>query len=237
MKRLITLVVLLFPVAASAQKDLFMKEFNEVNNWFFVQQNIMLVQKYTYYNDSSMVYPIDSSVCTIIKNATSVHYKVNGLESFSDNGYMIKISNTDKYMYVSKTTKTDTAQLRTLFNEGFSGFKTFIKTVPAKDISSWELAGGTAGVNSARLVMDIKSHKIKFLQIFMAADHPLISPSRMPGQETDSPIIIKVDYQYTESINERDIETLSDFIIIDKGSISPSAKYKEYKIKLLTGKE
>lgn len=230
---LIILVILLFPVAASAQKDLFMKEFNEVNNWFFIQPQASLVQKYTYYQDSALVHPIDSSVCTIIKNAGAIHYRIAGMESFSENGYTIKISHADRSLNVSRTAKTDTAQLRALFNSGFSGFKIFVKTVPVKEVSTWELSGGTEGVNSARLMMDMKEHKIKSLHIYMAANHPLISPFKKLGQETDQAVIIKVDYQYQANIKNQDLNTLSDFITINEGSIIPSAKYKEYKVKLL----
>jgi len=65
MRKLITILVLMLPVVAAAQKDLFMKEFNAVNNWFFNQKNIVLVQKYTYFNDSTKVYPADSSVLSV----------------------------------------------------------------------------------------------------------------------------------------------------------------------------
>jgi len=234
MRKLITILVLMLPVVAAAQKDLFMKEFNAVNNWFFVQKNIVLVQKYTYFNDSSAVNPTDSSLCTIVKNNSAIHYKIAGSESFSDKGYMVKISHFSKYMTVSKTEKTDTAQLRTIFNEGFSGFNTFTKTFLARDISLWELGGGIAGVNSAKMVMDMKNHKIKSLEMFMSGNHPLISPFRKPGQETNPTVKIKVDYQYPTNIKKQDVESLSDFIVINDSSITPSPKYKDYRIKLLT---
>lgn len=234
MRKLIALFVLLLPVVALAQKDLFLKEFNEVNNWFFMQKNIVLVQKYNYYSDSSMVYPADSARCTIIKNNTAIHYKIAGSESFSDKGYMVKISHLSKYMIVSKTEKTDTAQLRTIFNQGFSGFNTFTKTVCTKDISFWELGGGTAGVNSAKMIMDLKNHKIKSLEMFMSGNHPLISPFRKPGQETNPTVKINVEYQYPTNIKKQDVESLSDFIVINDSSITPSPKYKDYRIKLLT---
>ena len=237
MRKFIALFILIIPAVAPAQKDLFMAEFNEVNNWFFNQPEIVLVQKYIYYKDSSMIYPADSSVCTIIKNNTAIHYRIAGLESFSDNGYMVKISHTEKFMIVSKIEKTDTAQLRTLFSEGFSGFNTFVKTIPEKNCSRWELGGGTAGVNSARLVLDTKNHKIKFLEIYMASSHPLVSPFRKPGQETDPTVIIKVDYYYLGKIKKEEVETLNDFITINEGRITASAKYKEYRVKLLTEKQ
>ena len=233
MRKLILMFILMLPFVASAQKDLFLREFNEINNWFFDQKEIVLIQKYIYYKDSSMIYPIDSSVCTIIKNNTAIHYRIGGLESYSDKGYMIKISHDAKYMTVSKTEKTDTAQLRTIFSEGFAGFNTFKKTHSEKNNSSWKLAGGKAGINSARLVMDMKNHKIKFLEIFMDGNHPLVSPYRKPGQEANPTVIIKVDYQYQEKIKKESVETLSDFISINNDSITTSAKYKDYRIKLL----
>lgn len=233
MRKLITILVFMLPIVATAQKDLFMKEFNEVNNWFFMQKNIVLVQKYTYFNDSSKVYPTDSSVCTIVKNNSAIHCKIAGSESFSDKGYMVNLSHSAKFITVSKTEKTDTTQLRTIFNQGFSGFNTFTKTLLQRDICLWELGEGTAGVNSAKMIMDLKNHKIKSLEMFMSGNHPLISPFRKPGQETHPTVKIKVDYQYPTNIKKQDAESLSDFIVINDSSIAPSQKYKEYRIKLL----
>ncbi len=237
MRKFAAIFILMLPFAASAQKDLFMKEFNEVNSWFFNQPEVELIQKYIYYKDSSMVSPVDSSVCTIIKNNTAVHYRIAGMESFCDKGYMVKISHTDKFMNVSKVEKTDTAQLRNIFNEGFAGFNTFKKNMPAKNISSWELGGGTAGVISAELVLDLKNQKIKFLKIYMAGSHPLVSPFRKPGQTSDPTVIIKVDYQYLSKIKKEDVQSLCDFISINEDAITPSEKYKDYRIKLLTEKK
>ncbi|MDB5210221.1 MAG: hypothetical protein JWQ30_1048 [Sediminibacterium sp.] len=234
MRKIIFLLIVVLPFAAFAQKELFMKEFNEVNNWFFVQQNSMVVQKYTYYKDSAMSNADDSSFCTIVKNKNAIHYKVAGMESFSDSGYMVKISHADKYLYVSKTGKTDTAQVRALFNAGFAGYNTYSKKGSSDNTSSWELTGGINGVNSARFVMDLHNHKIKYLEIVLAGNHPLISPFRKPGQESDQAVIIKVEYQYPTDIKKKNIETLSDFITIRENNISPSPKYKEYQIKLLT---
>ncbi|MDR3697047.1 hypothetical protein [Mucilaginibacter sp.] len=237
MRKLINLLLIMIPFATSAQKNLFMNEFNGVNNWFFTQPQIALVQKYLYYNDSTMVHAVDSSVCTIIKNNTAIDYKANGLESFSDSGYMVKINHAGKYMIVSKIPKTDTPQLRAIFSQGFAGFGTFIKRGAARDMSDWELSGGTAGINSARLVMDLKAHRIKFLEMFMAANHPLVSPFKKAGQAADPTVIIKVEYQYPAGISTYDAGMLSDFITINGVSITPSAKYKDYRIKIIAEKQ
>ena len=92
MKKLICLFLLTIPVAAMAQKDLFLTEFNGVNNWFFTQPKVTIAQKYFYYADSAMTHPVDSSVITITRNYTAIDYKANGLESFSDSGYMVKLN-------------------------------------------------------------------------------------------------------------------------------------------------
>ena len=233
MRILIVIIAIMLSLSASAQKDLFMKEFNEVNNWFFVQKNIMLIQKYIYYNDSSMVNPVDSSSCTIIKNGTAIHYKVKGMESFSDSGYMVKISQAQKVIYVSKAAKTDSTQLSALLNQGFGEFRVFTKTPTTIDISSWELTGGQGGVNSAILVMDVKNHEIKFLEIFMAGDHPLVSPFRK-SEETATAVMIKVDYQYMPNVKKYEIKKLNDFIIIQDNGITPATSYENYQVKLLT---
>ena len=85
--------------------------------------------------------------------------------------------------------------------------------------------------------MDLENHKIISLEIFMAGDHPLVSPYRKPGQEAGPTVIIKVDYEYLARIKKEDVETLSDIISIAENSISPSAKYKGYAIKSLIGKQ
>lgn len=236
MKKLIILFLLIIPFAATAQRDLFMKEFNGVNNWFFSRPQIRLVQKYSYYNDTASSVAIDSAICTIIKKNTAIDYKAGGLESFSDSGYMVKISHADKYMVISKIKATDTAQVRAILNQGFGSFNVFTKNSREESPSDWNLSGGTAGVNSARLVMDLKGHKIKYIEIFMAPNHPLISPFKKAGGQA-VPVIIKVDYQYTDNGNERDVAKLSDFITVSADSITPSEKYKAYRIKLAPEKK
>ncbi len=216
------------PVLANAQKPLFMKEFSAVNSWFFARPQAVLVQKYVYYKDSAMVSPSDSAVCTIAKNGTAIHYKITGLESFSDKGYMVKISHADKYLYVSKTAQVDTATLNAIFNEGFSSFTTFSRSAGAKGLVKWELKGGVAGVNSAILLIDLPGHQIKSLQINMSADNALISPYQKKGQ----PVVVKVLYQYYNAIPKGETENLSDYISISGSNITPAAKYKGYTIKL-----
>src|ERR1700756_3870430 len=105
MRKLICLFLMTIPMAATAQKELFMNEFSGVNDWFFSRPRITLVQKYTYYSDSATTRAVDSAAITIIKTNSAIHYQANGLELFSDSGYMIRISSSNKYMLVSKAAK------------------------------------------------------------------------------------------------------------------------------------
>lgn len=236
MRKLISLLLFIAPFAASAQKNLFLTEFNGVNNWFFTQPKIALVQKYVYYNDSTMVQPVDSTDVIISKTNTAIDYKANGLESFCDSGYMVKINHTGKYMIVSKTAKTDTAQLKAIFNEGFSGFAAFRKT-GAQGISTWELSGGKTGINSASLVLDLKNKQIKSLEMVMSGNHPLVSAFNKPGQAANPMVTVKVAYRYLSGADAYNTGALSDFIAVDGSNISASAKYSDYRIKLATEKQ
>ena len=228
MKRITCLLLAFIPMLAIAQKPLFVSEFNKVNSWFFSKPQIMLEQKYFYYNDTSMLSPADSAVCTITKSGTSIHYDVIGLESFSDNGYMVKISHTQKSMYVSKTAVLDTATLSAIFNEGFSGFNIFSRSVVGTGIVEWKLSDGVAGVKSAILLMDVDGHQIKSLQMNIDADNVLTSP-----YQKDQPSVIKIIYQYNTYIPKSNSKKLSDFITISDSSISPAEKYKNYDLKLI----
>ncbi|WP_295667381.1 hypothetical protein [uncultured Mucilaginibacter sp.] len=237
MKKLICLFFMTIPVAAIAQKALFLNEFNGVNNWFFSQSKITVAQKYFYYADSAMTHPADSSVIMITRNYTAIDYKGNGLESFSDSGYMVKLNQAGGYMIVSKTAKIDSTQLKAVFSQGFSGFTSFIKKVEPNGFIAWELSGGKAGITSAILLLDLKAHQIKSLLVFMAANHPLVRTLKKAGQATVPTVIIKVDYEYLPDTGQNNSGTLSDFININAVNIAPSEKYKGYRIKLIPGKQ
>jgi|GEM_PF-3661680 len=237
MRKLISLFLLTVPFAAAAQKDLFLNEFNGVNNWFFSRPNVALVQKYVYYSDSATTRAVDSATITIEKKYTAIHYQANGLELFSDSGYMVKINHTARYIIVSKTAKTDTGQLKAIFSQAFSGFTAFKKITEVNGSSEWELSGGTAGVNSATLVLDLAAHQVKSIKMFMAGNHPLVSPFKKAGQTADPTVIIKVDYQYPPVSDNYNAGTLRDFIIINASGITPAAKLKDYRIKLIPGKQ
>lgn len=230
MRKLLLIFGILIPFFASAQKELFMREFNEVNSWFFLQPEVMLTQKYTYYKDSSLAQPVDSSVIKIVKNRSAIHYLMTGVESFSDSGFMIKIRNDEKKIYVSRTLKSDTAQLRQIFNDAFSGFHKFTKTAQGKELSCWELSEGVAGVTSAKLVMDLKKYKIKYLLMYMSSGNEIISAYKDPNAESEPLVILRVDYQYENKIVKE--PSLSDYIVIKGESISVSEKYKDYQLKL-----
>jgi hypothetical protein len=236
MKKLICIFFMTMPVAVMAQKNLFMDELNRVNSGFFMQANVSLVQTYFYYADSAMTQLVDSSIIVVTKNNSAIDYKANGLESFSDSGYSVKINDAGGYMIVSKTAKTDSAHLKALFSQGFSGFGSFNKKVTPGGFNEWELSAGTAGINSATLLLDLKSRQIKSVKMFMAGNHPLVSPFKKAGQTTAPTVIIRVDFRYLPAAESHNAGKLSDFIKIDSAEISPAAKYKGYSIKLIPGK-
>ena len=237
MRKLMCLFLMTIPIAAIAQKDLFMSQFNGVNNWFFSSPDIKLIQKYVYYNDSATVHAVDSATITIIKNNSAIHYEASGLELFSDSGYMVKMSHSNRYMLISKIAKIDTLQLAAIFSQVFSGFATFKQISAARGNTEWELYGGTAGINSAKLVLDLEAHQVKSLEMFMAGNHPLVRPFKKAGQTAEPTVIIKVDYQYLPGTGHYKAGTLRDFIIVNTAGITPAAKYKDYRIKLIPGKQ
>jgi len=228
MKRLLIHIALILPLCANAQKEVFMREFSLANGWFFKQPVVKLVQQYRYYKDTITSIPADSSTITIVKNGTSICYRIPGAESFSDKGYVVKINNADRTMFVSKTEKPDTAQLNAVFNQGFAQYSSFIKMPALKGISKWQLKGGTSGVLSVVIEIDNKFHRLRSLAFSLPVDHPLVSPWQKPEENGGAPVVIGIAYRYQLTAGKETPEKLSDLISIQNGKITPGSKYKTY---------
>jgi len=233
MKKCILLVLIVFPVVAGAQKESFLREFNEVNDWFFRQNGIILDQKYYYFNQSDTSPAIDSALCHIVREGTSIHYIFDRVELFSDSGYTVRLNHQSRDIVVTKTPRTDSTTIKMLFNEGFSNFAGFKRILMANNLICWEMTGGVAGVSSAVITMDLMNHRITELVTTLDENHPLVNVYGKPDKTGARKIIIKIEYHYYPVVDQVDIFRLSDFIQVNDTLISAASKYKDYNIKMI----
>lgn len=234
MKRLVKYIALLLPLFANAQKEVFMQQLNTVNNGFFTQQHMVLIQRYSYYKDTTMTKVADSSKVTIIKNGTAICYRAGDAESFSDKGYTIKINRAGHAMYVSKTDKPDSGQLKAIFNQGFAAYSGFKKISNTNGTSTWQLTGGVTGVTTAVIAINIKVKQIKYLLMILAQDNPLVRAYQKPGEDNGMPVMVKITYKYRAAGIKDHIETLSDIISTANAQPVPGAKYKGYSLQMMS---
>ena len=117
-----------------AQMNEFQKEFIQANRQFQSERTLMVTQRYIFSLGLANAIPFDSGYCYIEKNGTTIHYEFNGMESFTDRYYLIRISNPGKYMIVSKSDHADSSAPGFIFNEGFSGFKNVEKKNTGTDL-------------------------------------------------------------------------------------------------------
>lgn len=229
----ILFLLMIIPVVAGAQKESFLKEFNQVNDWFFRQNKIILDQKYYYYDKSDKSPVLDSALCRIVRDGTSLHYLFNTVELFSDSGYIIRLNHESRNIIVNKTPRTDTTTIKMLLSEGLSNFTGFTKTIHANNQSCWELTGGIAGVSSAILTMDVMNHQIEDLIMVLDENNPLVNVYGKPNPDGLRKIIIKIVYHYSSDVDQADLVHLSDFVKIENELISAAPKYDYYNINII----
>lgn len=229
---LIYIVFLLIPSLAIAQMDEFQQQFMEVNQRYLSEKNIMVTQHYFFSLDSASAVPFDSGYCYIKKYDGIMHYMFNGVELFNDGTYLIRISNPDKYMIVSRSIHQDSSALGFIFKEGFSIFKNVVKKNISNELSQWSLTGGTYGVLAAEITFDTREARVKEILAELSPDHPLtiqIYP-RKPGMIHT--VFIKINFNYTTEFYKAQHQ-ISDYINVEDDVVITAAKFKDYQIKFI----
>jgi len=231
MKTTIILFILCItaPLTTSAQIDLFLKEYAEVQAKFSQEQIAKITQQYSFRRDSSSAIPFDSGVCIMTRYDKKLHVEFSGVESFTDGEYLVRVSNPGKFMVVSRSTMNDSAGFSAFIEAGLATFKDAIKTTH-KDRVVWTLSGGGNGV----VMTEITLSDTRVLNIIaeLSADHPFLTALFASPTAIRQNVYVTILYSYSTILPENRVQ-LSEYIIIDKGSILPTDKYKEYKLKII----
>jgi len=230
--RLIYIVFFLLPVLIIAQIDEFQQEFTKVSQQYFSQRIIKVTQHFLFSLGSADAVPFDSGYCYIEKNGSMMHYQFNGVESFSDGKYLVRISNPSKYMVVSRIIHADSSAPALIFSKGFSSFKNVEKKKSVVDFSQWKLTGGTLGVLTADITFDSRENRIRNIIAELSPDHPFVSQISQNSSGKRSEVFIRIDYAYSKEISKEQPQ-LSDFINVKNDLITPAEKFKDYQIKFI----
>ena len=231
-KLLYYIVFLLMSSLAFAQMDEFQQVFMKANQRYLSEKNIMVTQHYLFSLDSSSAVPFDSGYCYIVKYDRMIHYMFNGVESFNDGTYMIRISNPDKYMIVSRSIHQDSSALGFIFKKGFSYFKNVVKKNISNELSQWNLTGGTLGVLAANITFDSRETRILNILVELSPDHPFVNQINPRKSGKSQNVFINIDYSYTTKLSKEQPK-LSDYIHIENDTVTQAEKFKDYQIKFI----
>ena len=230
--RLLYIIFWLVPAFAIGQINEFQQEFMKANQRYLAEKNIKVTQRYLFSLDSATAAPFDSGYCYIEKYDRIMHYIFNGVESFSDGMYLVRVSNPDKYMVVSRTIQTDSSAVLFFFKEGFTNFKNVEKKNIGNGISQWKLTGGVYGVLGAEINFDTRESRVSNLFAELSPDHPYanqIFPHK-PGKLHT--VFIRIDFNYTTELNKAQPQ-LSDYINVENDIVTTAVKFKDYQIKFI----
>ena len=231
MKTTIILFILCLtaPLTTSAQIELFLKEYAEVQAKFSQEQIAKITQQYSFRRDSSSAIPFDSGVCIMTRYDKKVHIEFSGVESFTDGEYLVRVSNPAKFMVVSRSNTIDSAGISTFIEDGLATFKGATKTT-RNDRVVWTLTGGINGV----LRTEITLSETRVLQIIaeLSADHPFLATLFASPTAMRQNVFVTISYSYSNGLPEKQVQ-LSEYILLVNGTIQPSEKYKEYKLKII----
>jgi len=229
---LLYIVFFLIPALAIAQIDEFQQELIKANQRYLSQRTIKVTQHFLFSLGSADAAPFDSGYCYIEKNGPLMHYQFNGVESFSDGIWLIRISNPAKYMVVSRNDHADSSALALIFSKGFSNFKNIEKRKSGSEFSQWKLTGGTLGVLAADITFDSRETRIRNIIAELSPDHPFVSQISPNSSGKRSNVFIRIDYAYTTEISKEE-PRLSEYIHIENDSVTPAEKFKDYQIKFI----
>lgn len=231
MKTTIILFILCItaPLTTSAQIDLFLKEYAEVQAKFSQEQIAKITQQYSFSKDSASAIPFDSGVCIMTRYDKKLHVEFSGVESFTDGEYLVRVSNPSKFMVVSRSTMNDSAGFSAFIEAGLATFKDATKTTQ-NDRVVWTLTGGINGV--LRTEITLSDTRVLNIIAELSADHPFLAALFASPTATRQSIFVTISYSYSNDLPERQVQ-LSEYILIDNGTIQPSEKYKEYKLKVI----
>jgi hypothetical protein len=225
-------VLLALPVRVAAQRDALDHEFQRANERYQSEKSITLVQRYLFTFDSAAAIPFDSGLCTIEKHSSTTRYKFNGVESFSDGTYLVKISNPEKYLVVSKTTRSDSTILGAAFAEAWSTFKSIKKRNIGRFESVWRLDSGTSGVHSMEVTIDTQESRILRVTAELSADNPIFVPMRTAKEGRGRHIFIVIGYDYKPALLDAH-QQLTDYITIENDQIKAAEPYRNYRMKVI----
>ncbi|MCK9210122.1 MAG: hypothetical protein M0P61_04715 [Ignavibacteriaceae bacterium] len=226
------IVFWMLPALAVAQMDEFQQVFIQTNQRYLSEKNIMVAQHYLFSLDSVTATPIDSGYCYIEKNDKVMHYRFNGVESFNDGTYLIRINNPDRYMIVSQSNKADSSAPEFLFKEGFSGFKNAEKKSISVELSLWKLTGGTYGVPEVSITIDTREARIWNVISELSPDNPYVIQINANRSKTPHKVFVRIDYAYTTEVSKEKPQ-FSDYIHVENDVVTPAEKFKDYQIKFI----
>ena len=156
----------------------------------------------------------------------------NGVECFTDSSYVIKLSNPDKFMLVSKNSHPDSMELTLLFSKGLSSFTKFEKKAIGRGRFIWDLSGGTEGITSMKIVIDIENFHILSLLSELAPDHPLLMQFNSKKLGLFHKMFVRTNYDYSKELIKLQSQ-FSDYIQVKNDAVVPSEKYKDYEIQFI----
>jgi len=226
------IVFLLLPSLALAQMDEFQKEFMKANRKYLDEKAISVTQRYLFTLGVADAAPFDSGYCYIEKNELKIHSEFNGVESFSDGMYVIRISNPAKYMVVSWSKPSDSSAPAFMFSEGLAGFKNVEKKNAGTELSQWKLTGGTQGVIALEITFDTRESRIRKISAELSPDNPLVSQIRPQSSGIRPQMFIRIDYTYSTELSKEQPQ-LSDYIHVENDLVTSAEKFKDYQIKFI----
>jgi len=231
MKTRILILILCFftPLTSHAQIELFLKEYAQVQAKFAQEQIPKITQQYSFSRDSARAIPFDSGICIITRYDNKVHVEFSGVESFTDGEYLVRVSNPSKFMVISRSTMNDSAGFSAFIEAGLATFKDANKTTQ-NDKVIWRLTGGINGVLSTEITLS--DTRVLNIIAELSADHPFLAPLFASPTAIRQNVFVTISYSYSDGLPEKQVQ-LSEYILIDNGTIQPSEKYKEYKLKII----
>jgi hypothetical protein len=189
------------------------------------------VQHFRFYIDSASAPAFDSGDFNIQRHDTLVHTEFNGVESFSDGVYLVRVSKQAKYMLISKAGARDRADIGSMLAEGILSFKSTRRDTGPAGLSTWQMSDGAYGVRSCRLVLDTNRSRISSIVAELASDHPFISSLVAAVPKRPQSIIVMIEYEY--DIAKSAMPSLSDFCIVQDGRIGLAEKYRDYQLRII----
>jgi hypothetical protein len=231
MKRFIALILGLsaLHLSAFAQQEQFQRNMADVNRRFAAEENILVTQTYLFSRDSANAASFDTGFCFVQRKSGTTFIEFSGVESFAGENYLVKVNNTGRLMMVAKHDGSDTSAIGFLPAESLAAFQRCEKREIDGESRVWSLSGGTRGVISIELAVDLHEERIRYIVAELAPDNPMLAQINSAKVDRSRRVFIRIAYAYSSTLS-REQPRLADYIRLKDGEITPAERLRDYRI-------